>query len=105
VQVRPAGGLANGFIRFTVPGSPQARGGLQNAGKDEYAVIFKKSQADAFEQVRTAVEEYIGGSGGAAAPAAPDVAEQIEKLGELRDKGLITPEEFESKKAELLSRL
>jgi hypothetical protein len=34
-----------------------------------------------------------------------DVAEQIEKLGRLRDQGLLTDEEFQSKKEELLSRL
>lgn len=45
----------------------------------------------------------------AAAPAQqtrePDVLDQIRKLGELRDAGLLTPEEFESKKSELLKRL
>jgi uncharacterized membrane protein YeaQ/YmgE (transglycosylase-associated protein family) len=34
-----------------------------------------------------------------------DVTEQIRKLGELRDQGVLTDEEFEAKKAELLSRL
>jgi hypothetical protein len=34
-----------------------------------------------------------------------DVAEQIEKLGRLRDQGLLTDKEFQSKKEELLSRL
>ena len=34
-----------------------------------------------------------------------DVTEQIRKLAELRDEGTITNEEFEAKKAELLSRL
>lgn len=34
-----------------------------------------------------------------------DAIEQIKRLGELREAGLITPDEFESKKAELLSRL
>jgi len=34
-----------------------------------------------------------------------DVTEQIRKLAELRDEGAITNEEFEEKKAELLSRL
>jgi uncharacterized membrane protein YeaQ/YmgE (transglycosylase-associated protein family) len=34
-----------------------------------------------------------------------DVTEQIRKLAELRDEGALTNEEFESKKAELLSRL
>jgi phage host-nuclease inhibitor protein Gam len=34
-----------------------------------------------------------------------DVTEQIRKLGDLRDEGVITDEEFETKKRELLSRL
>jgi len=33
------------------------------------------------------------------------VTEQIRKLGELRDEGVLTDEEFETKKQELLSRL
>ena|SRR5919198_3734646 len=34
-----------------------------------------------------------------------DVAEQLRKLGELHDQGVISDEEFERKKAELLARL
>jgi predicted Zn-dependent peptidase len=34
-----------------------------------------------------------------------EVADAVSRLGELRDKGLITPEEFEAKKQELLGRL
>lgn len=40
---------------------------------------------------------------GAVAP--DDVYSQLEKLGKLRDAEVLTPEEFESKKAELLGRL
>jgi uncharacterized membrane protein YdbT with pleckstrin-like domain len=45
------------------------------------------------------------------APSAPEamsgdeVAEAVTRLAELRDKGLITPEEYEAKKQELLDRL
>lgn len=106
VQVRPAGGLANGFIRFTVPGSPELRGGLQNASQDENAVIFNKKQAAQFEQVRTAVEGYIASHHkGSARADEPDIPAQIAKLGELRDQGLITADEFGAKKTELLARL
>jgi uncharacterized membrane protein YeaQ/YmgE (transglycosylase-associated protein family) len=41
----------------------------------------------------------------AGAQTREDVTEQIRKLGELRDEGVLTDEEFEAKKAELLSRL
>ena len=44
------------------------------------------------------------------APAAhvdvePDAAEQIKKLADLRDSGILTEEEFQAKKAELLARI
>lgn len=41
----------------------------------------------------------------ASTPAAPDVMGQLKQLGELRDAGVVTPEEFETKKADLLKRL
>jgi len=37
--------------------------------------------------------------------ASIDVTEQIKKLGELRDQGLLTEQEFDSKKQELLARM
>ncbi|HET6742151.1 MAG TPA: PH domain-containing protein [Kribbella sp.] len=40
-----------------------------------------------------------------AADAKNDVYEQLAKLGELRNSGVLTDAEFESKKAELLSRI
>jgi hypothetical protein len=36
---------------------------------------------------------------------ADDVFEMIRKLGELRDSGLLTADEFDAKKAQLLQRL
>jgi hypothetical protein len=38
-------------------------------------------------------------------PVPADPLEQLRRLGELRDSGILTPEEFEAKKAELLSRM
>lgn len=40
-----------------------------------------------------------------AAGAAPSITEQIEQLADLRDRGLITPAEYEAKKAQLLERM
>jgi len=39
------------------------------------------------------------------AAAQPDVTDQIRKLGELRDSGVLSEDEFAAKKAELLARL
>jgi membrane protease subunit (stomatin/prohibitin family) len=49
-----------------------------------------------------------GGGGGEAAPAAvkpDDVMAMIEKLGELKAKGILTQEEFDAKKTELLKKI
>ena len=46
------------------------------------------------------------GAGAQPASAAPaSVPEQLRQLAELRDRGVITPEEFESKKTQLLDRM
>lgn len=45
-----------------------------------------------------------GGDQSAVASTAMDIPDQIRKLGELRDSGVVTAEEFEVKKAELLAR-
>ena len=60
------------------------------------------------------LQQGLQGGGGAAAQAAPaaavgvkaeDVMATLEKLGDLKSKGILTQEEFDSKKAELLKKL
>lgn len=53
------------------------------------------------------VKAAMNGSKPTAAPAttAPDPMDQLRKLGELRDAGVLTPEEFDAKKADLLARM
>jgi hypothetical protein len=47
----------------------------------------------------------IGGQlmGGIPAPATPDPLDQLKKLAELRDSGVLTEEEFATQKARLLN--
>jgi uncharacterized protein YbaR (Trm112 family) len=42
------------------------------------------------------------GSGGAASPAGPSLADQLGRLGELRDQGILTDDEFATAKRQLL---
>ena len=106
VEVRQARVFTNGFIRFTVPGSPEFRGGVQRAMRDENAVTFRRGQSKGFNMIRAAVEQSITAHAGTPTGAnEPDIPDQIKKLDELRDQKLITDEEFDAKKAELLDRL
>ena len=75
--------------------------------RDENAVIFSRRQAKGFNMIRAAVEQHITAhhAGARSGAGEPDIPEQIKKLDELRDQNLITEEEFEAKKAELLDRL
>jgi PH (Pleckstrin Homology) domain-containing protein/putative oligomerization/nucleic acid binding protein len=60
------------------------------------------------DYVRTRLESKAATSepaSAAAAPAGGDVMDQLERLGKLRDAGVISEDEFTSKKAELLARL
>ena len=61
---------------------------------------------DRFKERRQKLEQTLRQRQHAAQTQAyDDVTEQIQKLAELRDQGALTSEEFEAKKAELLSRL
>ena len=75
--------------------------------RDENAVTYRRRHAKGFNIIRAAVEQYISAhhAGALSGPGEPDIPEQIKKLGELRDQKLITDEEFEAKKAQLLDRL
>lgn len=53
----------------------------------------------------TGTQEEPTTSSDQGAAASPDVLDQLQKLGELRDAGVITPEEFETKKPDLLRRV
>jgi hypothetical protein len=53
----------------------------------------------------TVTYELVTPGGAPATPKGPDVIDQIRRLGELRDAGIVTEDEFATKKAELLARL
>lgn len=59
------------------------------------------------EQVRTAAGDGTGSvtPSSRAAMSADEVTDALSRLADLRDRGAITPEEYEAKKSELLARL
>jgi hypothetical protein len=62
-------------------------------------------QADEIARQFRAMKDRPSAASPVATSAEPDVLDQIRKLGELRDAGVLTVEEFETKKAALLDRL
>lgn len=111
VQFKPAGPVMNGFIQFTVGGGDERRSRFgsqtRDATRDENSVTFFYAQRKAFEELRDAVNSALAvyHPGGFEEKSAPAIPEQIKQLGQLRDSGLITGAEFETKKADLLGRM
>jgi hypothetical protein len=98
-SVQWSSGLASGTITIFASGN---KAEIKNVNKDD-----GKSLTDLLRAVITgqaavgarADESPTGGS------SSEDIFDQLRKLGELRDAGIVTAEEFEKKKAELLSRM
>lgn len=90
VEVRTHGG--QGDLVLSLPGYTGAHG-----------IHF--SSKNSIPDVSAMAEKIRGRLGSSASPATPDAADQLRKLGELRDAGVLTDDEFAAKKAELLARL
>lgn len=102
VQFKRAG-FASGYIQFTMGGGNESSKGLWDATKDENTLMFGDNEV--FENARKFVEDRMG-----VRPAAPQmmatesVADGLEKLAALRDRGILTGEEFDEQKAKLLGK-
>lgn len=101
VEFRRATRLLNGFIQFSFQGGREVASGVGQAARDENAVFFSYKQMPAFERAKELIDRYRA----AAAPSAPDVYDQLRRLAELRDAGVLTEAEFEDRKRALLARI
>ncbi len=98
-------GLTVGFIQLTIKGESAKRGGSFNAVKDENALTLRwAKQYKQAVQAKDMIERVRVQANRPATPP-PDFADQIRRLKELHDQGLLTASEFEQKKTEILSRL
>lgn len=106
VQYKPGGAFINGFIQFGILGGKEAKGGVFNAGSDENTVMVREKDNSIAEQVKNYVEKKIferqNVQGTTVIKQETSPADEILKYKKLADAGIITPEEFEQKKKELL---
>ncbi len=95
-------GLTNGYIQFAFIGGTEGKKAVFQATQDENTIMFNSGQAKAFEAIKKAVEaEIYAPTDPQPVPASSDL-DDLEKLADLRDKGIITDEEFAAKKKQLL---
>jgi hypothetical protein len=97
------GTFQQGTLDQMVAANPMMAAAMKGAGVDIEKVSQMQRNAMAQGQVPGTV--LIGGQlmGGIPAPATPDPLDQLKKLAELRDSGVLTEEEFATQKARLLN--
>ncbi len=103
VRLKRATTLGGGYIHFSLLGGNESRGA--DPTRDENTVVFRAAHQPEFDRIKVAIETKM------AAPRAiiakPQLStlsyiEELEQLASLRNKGIITEEEFAAKKRKIL---
>jgi hypothetical protein len=106
VQFKKNGLATVGYIQFSFLGGGETKQGITDAAKDENAILFKKSQEADFISAKELLDEYRAALRTPVATPPPtesaSVADELEKLAALRDKGVLNDEEFAAQKRKLL---
>lgn len=97
VQLKKSG-LTAGYIQLTLQGGSEAKGGLFQSTTDENSVNFYSSGNSKFEEAKKLIEQKLHTDN----PIHSGYAD-LEKLAELKEKGIITQEEFDIKKKQILN--
>lgn len=125
LRFRRAGKFSHGYIAFGVPGTVEreVNTSVTDAGAhkpgDLNTVMFHWGCNDEFEVLRAALQSAIGAhnnrvyhqpSGadepsGDASGTAADIAERIKQLHQLKEDGILSDDEFQAKKTDLLGRM
>ncbi len=105
VQLKLAG-LTNGYIQFTISGGKESTGGAFDATTDENTVMFSSANNEIASQIQQKIDEikdslHNNKTGSVDKPSLSG-ADEIRKFKQLMDEGIITQEEFEMKKKQLL---
>jgi hypothetical protein len=96
-------GMVNGYLQIAFLGGQENKAGVFDATQDENTVMFSAAQTPQFIAIKKAIEDRIMAQRQPQAIATPiSSADEIEKLASLRDRGILTEDEFQAKKRALL---
>jgi hypothetical protein len=105
VQFKDPNMWTNGYIQFIFPGSQENKRGAFAAASDENTVMFKKAQENDFITLKLQIDDLLQTirERHYAPQASISVADELEKLASLRDRGIITDSQFEVQRDRLLA--
>ncbi|MBQ8767140.1 MAG: SHOCT domain-containing protein [Clostridia bacterium] len=105
IQIKKAGLIA-GYIQFGIGGALESRGGVQAANYDENTITFGNTNDNKVAlQIKDYIESIINNSSQQqnTVVQASSEADEILKFKKLLDDGVITQEEFDAKKKQILN--
>ncbi|BBN97452.1 DUF4429 domain-containing protein [Sporolactobacillus terrae] len=104
IQFKKAG-MTNGYIQFAYSGSRESKGGLYDATKDENSVTFwpgnNSDMLELKEYLENKIVENLNKPAETIMNEKSD-ADELRKFKQLMDDGIISEEEFEAKKKQIL---
>ncbi len=104
VRMKKATTLGSGYIHFSLFGKDETNG--IDPTRSENTVMFRGARQPEFDRIKVAIETKIAASKKVAAlkPQLSTISyiEELEQLALLRNKGVITEEEFAAKKRQIL---
>jgi hypothetical protein len=107
IQIKEPG-FTNGFIQFSLSGEKGSKGGVFEAAKDENSIMIAgMDQYRSFLKAKELIEKYINEANQpvqvtTSLPAPESELDQIEKLHSMKERGILTEEEFTHQKRKIL---
>ena len=98
-------GFMSGYLQFTLQGGIESRGGVMDATKDENTFMFAGAQANTeAEKIKLYIEKQVQQAHSIASQKQDtySLSSELEKLADLKNKGVLSDEEFLSAKKRLI---
>lgn len=104
VQLQKGGLIQRqGYIRFSFMGGLESKGVTRySIARDENSILFATRRNKEFAEAKQIIEANIGTAAQAAPAAGSTALDELDKLVKLKEQGVITQNEFDVKKKELL---
>jgi hypothetical protein len=106
IQFKEAGAMFSGYLQFTIPGGNESKGGLFAAVKDENSFMFatkvNNRQATEIKQYIEAKTKELRSPKTMQLQSPISLSDELQKLADLRDQGILTDQEFQSAKNRLI---
>ncbi len=103
IQHKKVGRITSGYVQFTLAGGNESKGGILDATKDENTFMYVTKHKKVVTEIIDFIEKRRAELSSPGASTTPlSMADELKKLADLKEQGILTDEEFDTQKAKLL---